>query len=498
VLTVNVTSLSLSKLKKTVVLFAFSGNKLGPRATEFDKKHDGLVSKVIKISRFNGDTGQILNIPAPHLGGIERVVVLGLGDKNKIAEGTVRKAAITLGKALDQYGVKEATALMGEVTGVKIDPVTASAELVEGMELGLYRFDVLRKVPANQQPTMSKLTIMVDAKYLKATANIVPLVAAQTAGCNLARDLVNSPANIVNADTLVEEAKKLADLGVKVEILRQKELEKAGLHMMLSVNKGSVVPPALIILTWQGAGKGKPFKAVVGKGVTFDTGGYSLKPAQGMVGMKADMAGAAAVLGLMKSLAGRKSAVNVIGVCGCVENMINGQATRPSDVVTAYNGKTVEINNTDAEGRLVLGDALAYIIDTRKPAEVVDMATLTGACMVALGAAYAGLFSNSNRMVKALQEAGQATGEKLWHLPVGPEYTKMLESKVADLSNIGGQYGGACTAAAFLAEFVGKTDWAHLDIAGVGMAEKVPGSMDITGASGFGVRLMTRYLEAGR
>ncbi|MBI1363021.1 MAG: leucyl aminopeptidase [Proteobacteria bacterium] len=498
VLTVNVTAISLAKLKKTVVLFAFSGNKLGPRAAEFDKAHDGLVTKVIKMSRFHGDKGQILNIPSPHLGAIERVVVLGWGGKAKIKEGTVRKAAVTLGKALDQYGVKEVTALMGEVTSVKVDPIMASAELVEGMELGLYRYDVLRKVSESQKPSMSKLTIMVDSKYVKATANIVTLVAAQTAGCNLARDLVNGPANIVNADTLVEEAKKLADLGVKVEILRQKELEKAGLRMLLSVNKGSDVAPALIVMKWQGAGKGKPFKAVVGKGVTFDTGGYCIKPAQGMVGMKADMAGAAAVLGMMKAIAGRKSAVNVIGVCGCVENMINGQATRPSDVITAYNGKTVEINNTDAEGRLVLGDAMAYIIDKEKPAEVIDIATLTGACMVALGAAYAGLFSNSPRMVKGLQEAGESTGEKLWHLPIGPEYTKMLESKVADLSNIGGQYGGACTAAAFLSEFVDKTDWAHLDIAGVGMAEKIPGGMEITGASGFGVRLLTRYLEAGR
>lgn len=495
-LNVSVAPIDVKKAKKTVVLFAFSGNKLGPKAAEFDKTHDGLISKTAKMSRYRGDVGQILNIPTPHLGAVERVVVLGLGDKAKLAAGAVRKAAVTLGKALDQYGVKEATALMGEVSGVKVSPVTASVELIEGMELGIYRFEKLRsKLPEHLKPTFTKLTIMVDSKHTAELKAVVPLVAAQTLGCNLTRDLVNYPANIVNADYLVEEAKKLKELGVKVEVLRQKELEKAGLNMLLSVNLASDIPPALIIMKWEGAGKGKPYKAAIGKGVTYDTGGYSLKPSASMVGMKADMAGAAAIIGLMKSVAGRKSKVNLMGVCGCVENMVGNTANRPSDVVTAYNGKTVEINNTDAEGRLVLGDALAYIIDKEKPTEVVDIATLTGACMMALGAAYAGVFCNNSRMPKGLLAAGEASGERLWQLPIGPEYTKMLESKVADLSNIGGSYGGASTAAAFLQEFVGKTDWAHLDIAGVGMAEKIPGGMEISGASGFGVRLLTRYFE---
>jgi leucyl aminopeptidase len=247
-------------------------------------------------------------------------------------------------------------------------------------------------------------------------------------------------------------------------------------------------------MRYRGGGKKKPFRAVVGKGVMFDTGGYNLKPPASMEAMKSDMAGAAAVMGLMKSLALRKSRVNVIGVCGCAVNLVSDKAYLPSAVIRSYKGLTVEIGNTDAEGRLVLADAMAYVIERENPSELIDLATLTGSCMVALGGQYAGLFSTNERMANGLVKAGEQTGERLWRLPVDDSYA--AKPRLADVNNDGKRYGGASTAAVFLKRFVGDTPWAHLDIAGVALSEKIPEPLfPVKGATGFGVRLLVNYLE---
>ncbi len=281
---------------------------------------------------------------------------------------------------------------------------------------------------------------------------------------------------------------------MKVEVLGEKEMKKLGMGSLLGVSQGSVRPPRLVIMEWQGAkAKEKPV-AFVGKGVVFDTGGISIKPAAGMEEMKGDMGGAAAVTGLMRALAGRKAKVNAIGVIGLVENMPDGNAQRPGDIVTSMSGQTIEVINTDAEGRLVLADALYYTNDRFKPKFMINLATLTGAIMVALGTHHAGLFSNDDELADQLYDAGQSTGEKLWRMPLGKEYDKMIDSKFADMKNSSGRYAGSITAAQFLKRFVGDTPWAHLDVAGTAMGSPT-NEYSQSWASGYGVRLLDRLVR---
>ena len=291
-------------------------------------------------------------------------------------------------------------------------------------------------------------------------------------------------------------AKELGKVGVQVEVLTPAALKRLGMNALLAVGQGSARPSHVAVMQWKGAGPkgGDPF-VVVGKGVTFDTGGISLKPAAGMEDMKGDMAGAACVVGLMHELAKRKAKVNAIGIIGLVENMPSGSAQRPGDVVTAMSGKTIEVLNTDAEGRMVLADCLWYAQDRFKPKALVNLATLTGAVMVALGKEHAGLFSNNDQLADWLITAGKETGEKLWRLPLGPKYDKMIESKVADIKNTGGKWGGSISAAQFLQRFVKEgTPWAHLDIAGTAMAS-VDSDVNRSWGSGFGVRLLDQLIR---
>jgi leucyl aminopeptidase len=270
-------------------------------------------------------------------------------------------------------------------------------------------------------------------------------------------------------------------------------MRKLGMGALLGVGQGSAHDSRLVVMRWNGGRKGAPPVAFIGKGVCFDTGGISIKPAAGMEDMKGDMAGAGCVLGLMHALAGRKARVNAIGAIGLVENMPDGNAQRPGDIVTSMSGQTIEIINTDAEGRLVLADVLWHVAKKYKPKFMIDLATLTGAIIVALGQEYAGLFSNDDRLSERLAKAGEATGEKVWRMPLAPEYDKMIDSKFADVKNTGGRYGGAITAAQFLQRFVDKTPWAHLDIAGTGMGSPAT-DINRSWGSGFGVRLLDRLV----
>jgi leucyl aminopeptidase len=312
----------------------------------------------------------------------------------------------------------------------------------------------------------------------------------------LARDLVNEPANVLGPAEFAARAKELSKVGVQVEVLGPKALQKLGMNALLAVGQGSDRPSHVAVMQWKGAGarSGEPV-VFVGKGVTFDTGGISLKPAAGMEDMKGDMAGAACVVGLIQALAERKAKVNAVGIIGLVENMPGGGAQRPGDVVASMSGQTIEVLNTDAEGRMVLADCLWYAQDRFKPKALINLATLTGAVMVALGKEHAGLFSNNEELADRLIAAGTVTGERLWRLPLGPKYDKMIDSKVADMKNTGGKWGGSISAAQFLQRFIREgTPWAHLDIAGTGLAS-LDSEINRSWGSGFGVRLLDRLVS---
>jgi leucyl aminopeptidase len=312
-------------------------------------------------------------------------------------------------------------------------------------------------------------------------------------GVLIARDLVNEPANVLYPEELAHRAARLKKLGVGVEILDPAQMRKLGMHALLGVGRGSQHESRTVIMRWKGGRRGVAPVAFVGKGVCFDTGGISIKPAAGMEDMKGDMAGAACVVGLMHALAARKAKVNAVGAIGLVENMPDGRAQRPGDIVTTMSGQTIEIINTDAEGRLVLSDLLHYVNRRFKPKFIIDLATLTGAIVVALGQEYAGLFANDDKLAERLIEAGLATGERVWRMPLGPEYDKMIDSKFADMKNTGGRHGGAITAAQLLQRFVDKTAWAHLDIAGTAMGSP-QSDINRSWGSGFGVRLLNELV----
>ena len=316
---------------------------------------------------------------------------------------------------------------------------------------------------------------------------------AVATGVHLARDLVNEPANILHPESFASEIKKLSKLGLNIEVLDEKQMTKLGMGALLGVALGSPRKPRLCIMRWEGGKKGDQPIAFVGKGVTFDTGGISIKPSAGMEDMKGDMGGAACVTGLMAALAGRKAKVNAVGIVGLVENMPDGNAQRPGDVVTSMSKQTIAVLNTDAEGRLVLADALWYTQDRFKPKFMVNLATLTGAILVALGKEHAGLFSNDDKLSDQLAGVGQETRERVWRLPLTPEYDKLIDSDIADMKNIGGRLAGSITAGQFLQRFVNDVPWAHLDVAGTAM-DAVKSPINQSWGSGWGVRLLDRLV----
>jgi leucyl aminopeptidase len=369
-----------------------------------------------------------------------------------------------------------------------------AAQMAFGARLRSYRFDKYRtKEKPEQKPSVKKLTLLVDDPG--AAKKLFEPLERLAEGTAFTRDLVSEPANVIYPESLAEQAKTLEDLGVKVEILGEKEMKKLGMNALLGVGQGSARESQLVVMQWKGLpdSRKKPPVAFIGKGVTFDTGGISIKPAAGMEEMKWDMAGAGAVIGLMKALAGRKAKVNAVGVIGLVENMPSGTAQRPGDVVRSMSGQTIEVINTDAEGRLVLADALWYTQDRFKPQFMVNLATLTGAIMVALGQVHAGLFTNNDQLAERLLAAGRASGELLWRMPLGEAYDKIINSDIADVKNVGNRYGGSITAAQFIQRFVNGLPWAHLDIAGMAWSDKDAPTVP-KGATGFGVRLLERFV----
>jgi leucyl aminopeptidase len=362
------------------------------------------------------------------------------------------------------------------------------------MKLRAYRFERYRtKRKDDDEKPPATVSVTLAVKDPAASIKAWRKREAVGEGVVLARDLVNEPPNVLHPPEFARRAAELKKLGVKVEILGEADMKKLGMGAIYGVGQGSKHESQIVIMRWDGGRKKDAPVAVIGKGVCFDTGGISIKPAASMEDMKGDMAGAACVVGLMHALAARKAKANVIGAIGLVENMPSGEAQRPGDIVKSMSGQTIEIINTDAEGRLVLADVLWYVNDRFKPKWMVDLATLTGAILVALGQEYAGLFSNDDQLSERLIKAGEATGERVWRMPMGKVYDKMIDSKFADMKNTGGRHGSSITAAQFLQRFVDKTPWAHLDIAGTGMGAQ-PSEINQSWGPGWGVRMLDRLI----
>jgi leucyl aminopeptidase len=477
-----------------VAFFVTDTVTLSPKAVECDVLAGGVLARAITLGRFAGKANQITSVLLPETAGFERAIIIGLGKAKAIDVLALEAAAGTLYSEANRLGIESLTIVQDESYVAKAEKGEHAARLALGVALKSYRFDKYRtKEKAEEKPSV--VSVKIATKESKHAPERFAPYAALVEGVIMTRNLVTEPANIIYPETLAAACLTLKDDGVKVTVLGEKEMAKLGMGSLLGVGQGSVRESQLVIMEWQGGKKDDAPLAFVGKGVCFDTGGISIKPAGGMEEMKWDMGGAGAVIGLMKTLARRNAKVNVVGVVGLVENMPDGNAQRPGDVVTSMSGQTIEVLNTDAEGRLVLADALWYTQDRFKPEFIVDLATLTGAIIVSLGNVYAGLFTNSNKLAKRLSEAGEATGDKVWRFPLGDVYDKMINSDIADMQNIGAdRQAGSITAAQFLQRFVNDTPWAHLDIAGTAWSKKDTATCP-KGATAFGVRLLDELVR---
>lgn len=452
---------------------------------------DGVLSRAMAHTRFDGEFGQAFTVLAPAGLAAGRVLVLGLGDARRFDAGRVRELGGRVASELIFSGARR-TSLLLDLDDGQAAELAVGIRLRGALALRKYR----TKVEEGERPTLEQVDIAcadpTTASRLFARADHGAKAAL------LARDLVNEPANALTPEALVHRARTLESVGIAVEVLDERALAAQGLNLLLAVGRGSAHPPRLAVLRWMGAAPDAPPLVLVGKGLTFDTGGISIKPAEGMEAMKGDMGGAAAVIGALRAVAGRKAAANVIGVLAIAENMVSGTATRPGDIVRSYAGTTVEIVDTDAEGRLVLADALAWACANLKPKAVVDLATLTGAVVTTLGAHRAGLFANDDGLADRLFAAGEATAEPLWRLPLSQAHDEALKSDAADIRNCAwGRVPDALHAARFLEHFIAPgVAWAHLDIAGVADArDDLP--LSPKGATGFGVRLLDRLVMDG-
>jgi leucyl aminopeptidase len=467
----------------------FAGEAPGAAEKALDAALDGALARAAERLRFAGKTGQSVKLDTLGRLPATRLMVVGLGDRAKVGPNTLRDAAAA---AVDEAlsGRLETVGFVAPDLG---DAPRTARLLAEGAQLGAYRFDELKRVDPDDPPAkVTQLSILGGDDV----AGALRLAETYASAVNLARTLVNEPPNLCTPTRLAEVASRIAaDGGLSLTVMGPDELRARGMGGILGVSAGATEPPRLIHLTWKpkAAVSAEGGICIVGKGLTFDSGGLSLKPPKGMETMHIDMAGAAAVLGAMQIVAAQHPGVPVHGIIGACENMPDGSSYRPSDVLKMYSGKTVEVLNTDAEGRLVLADCLWYATEL-KPRLIVDLATLTGACMVALGDYYAGLFTDKDDVADELLASAGEAGERLWRLPLDPKLAPQLKSPRADLKNIGGPYGGAITAALFLKEFVGDTPWAHLDIAGPAHTEKPDGHVRV-GGTGFGVLTLWRLIE---
>lgn len=472
-----------------VVVFVGDDLALSGAAAEIlGRQGADLVARAAASERFKGKAQSALVLPAPAGVEADRLVVIGLGgEKDRAKADWTLLGGFTAGKvgARTARVVLDWPGFAGSARDV--------ADFTLGARLRSYRFDQYKTKKKDEDETGAALTLLVaDPSAAQAAAGAAEAVAE---GVMLARNLVNEPPNVLYPEEYARRVSELTRLGVEVEILDVARMREIGMGALLAVAQGSAREPRVAIMRWNGADDpSEPPLALVGKGVVFDSGGVSIKSAGGMEDMKGDMGGSAAVVGTLHALASRKAKANVVGAIGIVENMPDGNAYRPSDIVTSLSGQTIEVINTDAEGRLVLADVLWHVQTTYKPKAMIDLATLTGAIIVALGQDIAGLFSNDDALSAQITAAGEAAGEKVWRMPLIPAFDKAIDSKFADMKNTGGRHGGAATAAAFLKRYVNDVPWAHLDIAGVGMSS-TPSEINRSWGAGWGVRLLDRLVR---
>jgi leucyl aminopeptidase len=447
------------------------------------------VAAALDRQRFEGESSAVSEQYIADNGGVRRLLVVGTGVGVAPREAA-EKLGGTAAARLQISGEKKAVI---DLNGLDYD-ADAAARVGLGAVLRSWRYDRYRtKLKDNQKPTLGEIIIVgggsgAAKRYEQRWAPVV-------AGVGLTRELVTEPANIIYPESFVERVRaSIKGLGIDIDVLDRAAMEKLGMGALLGVAQGSVREARMMILKWNGGSKSGHPTAFVGKGVTFDTGGISIKPAAGMEAMKWDMGGAGAVVGAIKALAMRKAKANIVGICGLVENMPGGNAQRPGDVVTTMSGQTVEVINTDAEGRLVLADAITYVQRKYKPSTIIDLATLTGAILVSLGHEWAGLFSNNEELAARLNQAGEQSGDKLWRMPLAESFDRLIDSPIADMKNVGPREGGSITAAQFIQRFVDDgVKWAHIDMAGKAWSDKAGATYD-KGATGFGVRLLDQYV----
>ena len=458
----------------------------GKNGSELLRALGGEVEASFARQRFEGDAGN----SAEHFHGGRRIVAIGIGDSISPADAAEKLG----GGAVARLLISGETQAVIDLTGLGYD-ADAAARVALAAALRAWRFDIYRtKLKDKQKPTLGAVTIV--GAGAGAADRYASRYAAVVEGVSLTRELVTEPANIIYPESFVARVKaSVAGLGLEIEVLDEAAMTALGMGSLLGVSQGSVREAQILIMRWNGGTAGDAPVALLGKGVTFDTGGISIKPAAGMESMKWDMGGAGAVAGAMKAIAGRKAKANVVGICGLVENMPDGNAQRPGDVVTSMSGQTIEVINTDAEGRLVLCDVMTWCQANVKPKVMIDLATLTGAMVVSLGHEMAGMFANDDGLADQLLAAAKSSTDQLWRMPLGEAYDRLIDSPIADVKNVGPREGGSITAAQFLQRFVDDgVKWAHLDIAGMAWSDKPKPTYD-RGATGYGVRLLDKFIE---
>jgi len=464
---------------------------------QLDKRLGGAISRLIKLGDFKAKPKSGAIVYSDGRIGAERVLLVGLGERKKADADSLRMAAAVAANTAVRMRLDKIGLAVHSAFGGRFDAGTAGQVCAEGAYFGSYRYDEF--ITDGEDGRAEKLNVEIvepDAARLKKLSSGLRCGAVIGGAQSYTRTVANRPANVINPATLAAEAKRLAKTTANLgcTVFDEKQLAARGMGGILAVGAGSANKPRLIVLRYNGAkpASHRPAIGLVGKAITFDSGGISIKPASRMDQMKLDKSGGIAVMGAMKAAAELKLPLNIVGIIPAAENLPGGHSYRPGDIITTYSGKTVEVLNTDAEGRMILADALAYAVkqDCRI---IIDIATLTGACLVALGKYKAAVMSNDDGLSRRLQSAAKRSGEKLWPMPCGDEYAEEMKSEIADLKNIGSKWGGACTAAAFLSKFVGDKKWGHLDIAGMDMFEKAS-EISAGGARGFGVRLLASYL----
>lgn len=478
-----------------LAVFATEKANLSASAEQLDRMTGGAIKRAVAASKFKGEKEQTLKVLAPQGVKADQILLVGLGKAADIDDLAAQKAGGIVVRELGGSVESTASVIVDDIKGAGIPPFEFAANAAYGGLLGSYRFDKYRtKEKPEDKPALKTVTIM-SGESAKARNAFAPMSKVAD-GVFFTRDLVSEPANVIYPISFATRARTLSKLGVKLQVLDQKQMKSLGMGALLGVAQGSDNAPRVVAMRWDGAprAKDKAPIAFVGKGVTFDTGGISIKSAGGMEDMKWDMAGAGVVAGLMHALAARKAKVNAVGVVGLVENMPSSKAQRPGDVVKTMSGQTIEVINTDAEGRLVLADALWWCQETFKPHTVIDLATLTGAIIISLGHHHAGVFANDDTLAQRLSDAGKATGEAVWRMPLGDAYDKQVKSDIADMKNVGGRDAGSITAAQILQRFI-KEDvaWAHIDIAGVAWSKSNTPTVP-KGGTAFGVRLLNRLV----